>query len=151
MWVWIMCSCMSLQWLMIRLQNLKLNASRALERWQIKTSIEIYQNVLDVRRHVALAELNYLMASSAGQLSRWCKFQGQKTSTIHGSAFNSCSDNTSFEWILPNNCFCFSTFKLHEKNSSDDFCSYLTMCLSFFILELWSTCWWISANPEGLV
>lgn len=128
-----MCSCMSLQWLMIRLQNLKLNASRALERWQIKTSIEIYQNVLDVRRHVALAELNYLMASSAGQLSRWCKFQGQKTSTIHGSAFNSCSDNTSFEWILPNNCFCFSTFKLHEKNSSDDFCSCLTMCLSFYL------------------
>lgn len=128
-----MCSCMSLQWLMIRLQNLKLNASRALERWQIKTSIEIYQNVLDVRRHVALAELNYLMASSVGQLSRWCKFQGQKTSTIHGSAFNSCSDNTSFEWILPNNCFCFSTFKLHEKNSSDDFCSCLTMCLSFYL------------------
>lgn len=128
-----MCSCMSLQWLMIRLQNLKLNASRALERWQIKTSIEIYQNVLDVRRRVALAELNYLMASSAGQLSRWCKFQGQKTSTIHGSAFNSCSDNTSFEWILPNNCFCFSTFKLHEKNSSDDFCSCLTMCLSFYL------------------
>lgn len=128
-----MCSCMSLQWLMIRLQNLKLNASRALERWQIKTSIEIYQNVLDVRRRVALAELNYLMASSVGQLSRWCKFQGQKTSTIHGSAFNSCSDNTSFEWILPNNCFCFSTFKLHEKNSSDDFCSCLTMCLSFYL------------------
>lgn len=128
-----MCSCMSLQWLMIQLQNLKLNASRALERWQIKTSIEIYQNVLDVRRRVALAELNYLMASSAGQLSRWCKFQGQKTSTIHGSAFNSCSDNTSFEWILPNNCFCFSTFKLHEKNSSDDFCSCLTMCLSFYL------------------
>lgn len=73
------------------------------------------------------------MASSAGQLSRWCKFQGQKTSTIHGSAFNSCSDNTSFEWILPNNCFCFSTFKLHEKNSSDDFCSCLTMCLSFYL------------------
>lgn len=128
-----MCSCMSLQWLMIRLQNLKLNASRALERWQIKTSIEIYQNVLDVRRRVALAELNYLMASSAGQLSRWCKFQGQKTSTIHGSAFNSCSNNKSFEWILPNNCFCFSTFKLHEKNSSDDFCSCLTMCLSFYL------------------
>lgn len=128
-----MCSCMSLQWLMIQLQNLKLNASRALERWQIKTSIEIYQNVLDVRRHVALAELNYLMASSAGQLSRWCKFQGQKTSTIHGSAFNSCSNNKSFEWILPNNCFCFSTFKLHEKNSSDDFCSCLTMCLSFYL------------------
>lgn len=128
-----MCSCMSLQWLMIQLQNLKLNASRALERWQIKTSIEIYQNVLDVRRRVALAELNYLMASSAGQLSRWCKFQGQKTSTIHGSAFNSCSNNKSFEWILPNNCFCFSTFKLHEKNSSDDFCSCLTMCLSFYL------------------
>lgn len=128
-----MCSCMSLQWLMIRLQNLKLNASRALERWQIKTSIEIYQNVLDVRRRVALAELNYLMASSVGQLSRWCKFQGQKTSTIHGSAFNSCSNNKSFEWILPNNCFCFSTFKLHEKNSSDDFCSCLTMCLSFYL------------------
>lgn len=128
-----MCSCMSLQWLMIQLQNLKLNASRALERWQIKTSIEIYQNVLDVRRRVALAELNYLMASSVGQLSRWCKFQGQKTSTIHGSAFNSCSNNKSFEWILPNNCFCFSTFKLHEKNSSDDFCSCLTMCLSFYL------------------